>query len=220
MDNLTQHIQSPQYITGEDVAILDSLLQEVPYFQTAQLLLAKGLLNTDSIRYNRQLKKAATYSLDRKQLFKLITQHRVDSKSITIENTAKQSIEDALEIGQPLAFKKEEEHSFSEWLALSQIKKIDRTEKSSTKQLIDNFIEKKVSVNRPKKTAFFKPIDVARESLVENESLVTPTLAKVYLEQGHYEKAISAYEKLILKYPEKNSFFANQIKLINKLKEK
>jgi hypothetical protein len=40
------------------------------------------------------------------------------------------------------------------------------------------------------------------------------------LEQGHYEKAISAYEKLSLKYPEKNSLFANQIKLINKLKEK
>ena len=63
-------------------------------------------------------------------------------------------------------------------------------------------------------------MDVAKESLIENESLVTPTLAKVYLEQGHYDKAISAYTKLCLKYPEKNSLFANQIKLINKLKEK
>ncbi len=122
MDNLTKYIQFPQHITGKDVAILDSLLQEAPYFQTAQLLLVRGLLNTDSIRYNRQLKKSATYSLDRKRLFKLITQHRVDSKSITIENTAKQSTEDALAIGQPLVFKKEEEHSFSEWLALSQVK--------------------------------------------------------------------------------------------------
>jgi hypothetical protein len=220
MDNLTQHIQDPQKITGEDVATLDNLLHEFPYFQTAQLLLAKGLLNTDSIRYNRQLKKAAAYSLDRKQLFKLITQNRVSQKPVLIKETAKQSTEQALAIGQPLAFEKEEEYSFSEWLALSKVKKIDRTPKPSKKQLIDNFIDKNVSISKPKKKDFFKPVDVAKESLVENNDLVTPTLAKVYLEQGHYDKAISAYKKLGVKYPEKNSLFADQIKLINKLKEK
>ena len=47
MDNLTQHIQYPQHITGKDVTILDKLLKDFPYFQTAQLLLVKGLLNTD-----------------------------------------------------------------------------------------------------------------------------------------------------------------------------
>jgi len=73
-------------------------------------------------------------------------------------------------------------------------------------------------LSKPK--SFFKPLEVAKKSLIENEDLVTPTLAKVYLEQKHYEKAIAAYKKLILKYPEKNSLFANQIKLINKLKEK
>ena len=92
MDNLTQHIQSPQHITKDDVTSLDSLLHEFPYFQTAQLLLVKGLLNTDSIRYNQQLKKTASYSLNRKQLFKLITQHRADLKSIIIENIDKVSV--------------------------------------------------------------------------------------------------------------------------------
>ena len=220
MQNLMQYIQSPRHITAKDVVILESLLQQFPYFQTAQLLLVKGLLNNDSIRYNQQLKKAAAYSLDRKQLFRLITEDKVESKSIPIENNTKKSTKEALAIGQPLAFKKEEEHSFSKWLSLSKVRKIERTEKSSTKQLIDNFIDKKASINIPKKTAFFKPIDIARESLIENKGLITPTLAKVYLEQEHYEKAISAYEKLILRYPEKNSFFAKQIKLINKLKEK
>jgi len=220
MIDLTQHIQAPQKITGEDVAKIDSLLHEFPYFQTAQLLLAKGLLNTDSIRYNRQLKKAAIYSLDRKQLFKLITQHKIESEPSSVESTAEQSTEHNLAIGQPLAFEKEEEYSFSEWLALTKVKKIDRTPKPSTKQLIDNFIGKEISISKPKKTTFFKPVDVAKESLIENNDLVTPTLAKVYLEQGHYEKAILAYQKLILKYPEKNSFFASQIELINNLNKK
>ena len=221
MTNLTEYIQAPQNIKGKDVAAIDSLLLKFPYYQTAQLLLTKGLLNTNSIRYNRQLKKAATYSLDRKQLFTLITQNKVEHKGIPMLEKAKtKSIPEELELGKPLDFNEGEKHSFSEWLALSKVSKIEREEKPSTKHLIDNFIEKEISISKPKKKDFFKPIDVAKESLIENHELVHLTLAKVYLEQGHYEKAISAYKKLSLKYPKKNSFFANQIKLINKLKEK
>ena len=217
MDNLAQYIQDPHLIDSENVAKLEDLVQKFPYYQTAQLLITKGLLNTHSIRYNRQLKKAAAYALDRKQLFKLIILNKIEKPIISNISEKKEA---TLAIGQPLAFDKEEEHSFSEWLALSKFKKIERTPKPNSKQLIDNFIDKKISISKPKKTTFFKPMDVAKESLIENESLVTPTLAKVYLEQGHYDKAISAYTKLCLKYPEKNSLFANQIKLINKLKEK
>jgi len=217
MDNLLKNINFPQQINSEDVAKLDFLLEEFPYFQTGQLLLTKGLLNSDSIRYNQQLKKAAAYASERKKLFKLITLDK--DKQPIITNISKNAKE-TLTIGNPLDFDKEEEYSFSEWLALTKVKKIDRTPKPDTKQLINNFIDKKTSISRLKKTNFFKPIDVAKESIIENESLVTPTLAKVYLEQGHYEKAILAYKKLCMKYPEKNSLFANQIKLIHKLKEK
>ena len=217
MNYLIKYIQNPQQITIDNIAKLDGLLKDFPYYQTAQLLITKGLLNTDSIRYNRQLKKAAAYAVDREQLFKLITLDKVEKPNIKIIS---ENIENNLTIGQPLAFNKEEEYSFSEWLALSKINKIDRTPKPNTNKIIDDFIDKKISINKPQKRTFFKPIDVAKESLIENESLVTPTLAKVYLEQGHYDKAISAYTKLCLKYPEKNSLFAKQIKLINKLKEK
>ena len=221
MTTLIEYIQSPQNIKGEDVVVIDSLLLEFPYYQTAQLLLTKGLLNTNSLLYNRQLKKAAAYSLDRERLFALIIQNKVEHKSVPVLKKEKtKSLPNKLELGKPLDFNEEEQHSFSQWLALSKVSKIKREEKPSTKQLIDNFIETEVSISKPKKKDFFKPIDVAKESLVENTELVTPTLAKVYLEQEHYEKAIFAYKKLSLKYPEKNSFFANQIKLINKLKEK
>ena len=119
-----------------------------------------------------------------------------------------------------MAFNESENHSFSEWLTLLNVKKIERKEDQKEVSLIDNFLQKEVKISRPKKEAFFNQIDVAKESLIENDDLVTPTLAKVYLEQGHYEKAISAYEKLILKYPEKSTFFAAQIKLISKLNNK
>ena len=72
-------------------------------------------------------------------------------------------------------------------------------------------------MRKPKRETFFNPIEDAKKSLIENNDLVTPTLAKVYLEQEHYEKAKLAYKQLILKYPEKSSFFASRIELIDKL---
>ncbi len=60
-------------------------------------------------------------------------------------------------------------------------------------------------------------------NLSKNENtddLMTETLAKLYLEQGHFEQAIRAYQILRLKYPKKSSLFASEIKKITKLKLK
>ena len=74
-------------------------------------------------------------------------------------------------------------------------------------------IEKKE--NNP---SFFSAIETAKKSLDENDDFITETLAKIYKEQGHYDKAIDAFEKLILKFPEKSTLFASQISDINKIK--
>ena len=65
-------IQNLNFIKNEEIILLDKLLLKFPYYQNGQIILAKGLLNTNSIRYNRQLKKAAAYSSNREKLFKVI----------------------------------------------------------------------------------------------------------------------------------------------------
>ncbi len=211
IDNFKHTLNNPNLIQKNEVNVIQKLLLETPYFQTGQLLLAKGLLNTNSIRYNKQLKKAAAFCSERAKLFILITSN--------LELKKKEENQNTLNIGDPLIFDKNEIYSFSEWLSISKVKKINREKKLKNNQTIEKFIEQDIKIKKPNKNQFFKPTNEAKKSLIENSDLVTPTLAKVYLEQGHYDKAISAYNKLCLKYPKKNSFFASQIELINKIKK-
>ncbi|MDR9456582.1 MAG: hypothetical protein RI572_04140 [Salegentibacter sp.] len=131
------------------------------------------------------------------------------------------SAEEQLGIGDPLEFNSSESHSFSEWLKLTSAEPVRETEKPSEEitrkfELIDEFISKSPKI-KPGKTP--KKSNLAERSITSPEALMTETLAKVYLEQKNYIKAIQAYKILILKNPEKSGFFADQIRAIEKLQE-
>jgi len=138
-----------------------------------------------------------------------------------------QKAEVKLEIGKPLEFSKNEKHSFEEWLQLSRLKPIVRETVSTSDNpdndikkkklaLIDKFIETNPKIMPVTKDAVVPAIEPFSE---DTSHLMTETLARVYLEQKKYSKAIQAYEILILKYPEKSSFFANRISDIKILQQ-
>ena len=83
-------------------------------------------------------------------------------------------------------------------------------------ELIDKFIQ-----NNPKIQPITKDknISIIVQENKQDASLMTETLAKVYLEQKKYDNAIQAYRILSFKYPEKSGFFADQIKRIQILQK-
>lgn len=88
--------------------------------------------------------------------------------------------------------------------------------KQKNKAIIDKIIETNPGLIRNKEEPkFYAPDTKAKESLLENEHLVTETLARIYALQGSVNKAVRAYEILSLKYPQKSAYFAS---LIEKLK--
>ena len=140
------------------------------------------------------------------------------------------TIEEKLEIGKPITFNNSETHSFQEWLQLAKVKPIVRPEDqedseknnieennlSSKLDIIDKFIEANPKIPPVKKETSTPVFSIKTE---DNSYLMTETLAKVYLEQKKYSKAIQAYEILILKYPEKITFFADRISDIKTLQQ-
>ena len=152
----------------------------------------------------------------------------MESNEVETHPFIKETLENKLEENQPLDFTKEDGHSFSEWLKLTSATPIIREEIKETpsinKQnfdLIDKFIQDKPKIKQGLNTPNVDMNKEAKENLASQysqtpEALMTETLAKVYLQQKNFKKALQAYHILSLKYPEKSGYFADQIRAINK----
>ena len=218
-----------------ETTTLKSVTDTYPYFQLAQVFYLAKLKEESSFKYNKQLKKTAAHTKDRSVLFEYITSPKfIQNKNstdqsktdfTTIENaytsTLTSNAKKELAIGEPLEFKSTESYSFNQWLQLSTKKTIQRDKSPKADQknkadLINKFIENSPKIEPLSKD---KNINIRLQANRQDNSLMTETLAKVYLEQKKYENAIQAYRILSLKYPEKSGFFADRIKAIKNLQK-
>ena len=152
----------------------------------------------------------------------------VEASKTEATPSIKEILEVELEENQPLDFTKEDGHSFSEWLKLTSATPIVREEikedSSINKRnldLIDKFIQDKPKLKQGVNSTKTGANNESQKNLASqysrtSEALMTETLAKVYLQQKNFKKALQAYHILSLKYPEKSGFFADQIRAVNK----
>lgn len=227
-DILFEYITSEKFIQNEISQIIlqhDASVGEIK-------VVAEDVSEQISLEIDRQLKAEMQKAEDilNPELF----QRKVASVSNLVENKEEKP-EDILQPDKPLEFTKNDTHSFSEWLKLTKAKPIERSEETSKEEseksikedekerkfeLIDKFIQENPKIipseieNKSQKE---EKNNLAKPYTQATDSLMTETLAKVYLQQKNYKKAIQAYKILILKNPEKSGFFADQIRAIEKL---
>ena len=169
---------------------LKKILNSYPYFQSASAHYLKTLKIQKKDAFNELLPKTSLITIDRKVLRKWLysSNENVTSKNSTTEK-----------------------YSFLEWFDIID-DEVPKVEKKL--DLIEKFINKSPRIKLSNKEKSDNEIIIDTKI---KDGLITETLAKVYVTQKKFNKAIKAYEILSLKYPKKSSFFADQIKYVKKL---
>lgn len=187
-DEFHKYLANPELLNAETVPQLKTLVHTYPTFQLAWMLLLKNLKLLDSPEFGAYLEKGAFFITDRRRLYYFLQdQSAKDSKQAERELQAL-SGEYSSTGNYRLEADPEPEESLAD-LARS--------------------LRRKATIKADQ--------EEENEQAEEAPEFVTETLAKIYIRQGMYKQAILAYEKLSLKYPEKNIYFAGQIEEVKKL---
>ena len=174
-------------------SVLKEILNAYPFFQTASAYYLKSLKVQRKDSFNEILPKTAILTYNRSILRKWIYEKEANKINKKVD--------------------KIEKYSFLDWFDV-----INESESNLDYKidLIDKFIKNSPKINIKKE---YKPdLEIIPESKIKDD-LITETLAKIYIDQKKYNKAIKAYNILSLKYPKKSSFFADQTERIKNLKK-
>jgi hypothetical protein len=282
---------------------VSELIHIFPYFQSAYMLLLKGLQNTADVKFENQLRISAMHIADREILYYLLKKEPVvetkseppvklpDIMEVSSATDTEQTVIESGKSSEDLINKIEksygdggkdgtdEDHSFliteetddkdsdatilvideesgtveekitymdpgfsvaeqtdlleldiesgkignsSEPVVIAdqQTYKEPQSARQLQSDLIDKFIFANPKIETRKEKSDAPNEDISKPFAEERGAFVTETLARIYIKQGYYSRAIDIYEKLSLKFPEKSSYFASQIEKVKELIKK
>ena len=216
MERIVELIKHPERLDRDTLYELRSLLALYPYYQTVRLLMLQNLYLLHDPTFDEELRRAAIYITDRKMLFNLVEAPHYQLRKVSPMPTTK-----------PVT--SEPEHTDQ---------KEDRTI-----SLIDNFLgsipkDEEKAPEEPKRkptpadaavdyVAYLletegeepeqKEVPPVEEPEGIEEEYFTETLARIYIKQGRYSKALEIIRRLSLQVPKKNAYFADQIRFLEKV---
>ena len=208
LNELNSYLADPTRLSPETLPAVRQLYESYPYCGVFAFLYLYNLALAEDVRYPSELRRLAVLLPDRERLFRLVEAQK--------------------EHFTPVEEAESEEDTFS---------------------LIDSFLEgvrstgedlpESLHLEVPAEVGdYFSGLDMKDEELLSSksvkeqeasqtskseevgeDSLLSETLSKIYIQQGHYDKALRIIRSLSLNYPEKSRFFADQIRFLERIIE-
>jgi hypothetical protein len=221
--DFTGYIHHPQML---DISVKEdfrALAERYPYCSSIQVLYTLLLQAGNDHEFSLQLKKSAAYASSRKKLKELLETIPVapalgfamtDDRRPMI-NEIPQTDNGKLITTDDQQPAGDEQRLRSDGERMTENEQQEKAEGQppvfSKEAIIEKFIREEPKISPPRAT-FFTASESAIRSSTDDAGIVSETLARLYFEQGNIAKAIQIYEKLSLLFPEKSSYFADQIK--------
>ncbi len=233
----TYLLQHPEKINSEQFKKLSKILERYPYFQSALSIRLK-YLKREKLISKTNLSNAAVHITDRSVLFDFIEGQKnaynsaadvmhpayeiktgadkyfSDTNTNKLKKQKSEKSGSSKKLRPPKKPLSDEKLSYLEWM--HRYKHNKQRSRLKNLDVIEKFL-----INNPKitpvKNQHIKPAENIEKSVEERQTLMTETLANLYVKQEKYEKAIQAFKILSLKYPKKSGYFANRI---SELKQK
>ena len=223
-------LRKPEGLNTETKRELESILREYPYLLLARLLYVLNLRLLRDINYRTELHTLSLLAPNRSHLAyclePVISIYPETTEVEETENDAFALIESFI-----AANGAEEEEILNitaenNYFSLTKIEAslpeitTQTTTPTAGELLIDDFLSRKEERIAPVyQSSETIPVLEAEsiEEVISDDTYFTETLAKIYIRQKKYEKALEIIKRINLKYPKKSTYFADQIRFLEKL---
>lgn len=211
-DELYAYLADPKRLTAETLEPIRALYESYPYCAPFAFLYLYNLSLTGDVRYTSELRRLSVLLPDREQLFRLVEGDRPAFVAPPVEEPTEADAFDLIDhfldgvrtSGEdlPEVLHYEGGGEGGDYFAG------EANEPLSPDGLSD------LLDASPAQSA---PAVAPSSEEPAPEELLSETLSKIYIQQQHYDKALRIIRSLSLNYPEKNRFFADQIRFLERL---
>jgi len=216
-----QLLKRPDLLDQSTLIDLKEMIDNYPFSPVARILYLRNLKNINSYKFEQELSKHAIFIPDRSAFYRMLISQPKQEEGFELLPYSEEAFKEILD----------EENVRNDELPIDEFDYLNTevfrliddqsgsllTEKPMADDLIEKFLHSHVAIKPISEVTHEAGKVISEQSDSIGEEMITETLAKVYLRQGLYLEAMKSYEKLILKFPEKNSYFAGQIENIKKL---